>query len=153
MICFKYVWLDLLACYEIKEKANYKFDLKLTICVCSFFYLWYSCIQQSRVSSASVKLHELIPKEKRGLRWFLTPQEASNLATGTHSHTRPTYTHAHAFMHTSAHTLIKQHNGVQAESGVIHTCPTLLVTLLSWVGIHINQHREFRLFYVTYSSL
>lgn len=37
---------------------------------------------KARKSSATRKLLDLIPKDKRKLRWFLTPQEVSDLTTG-----------------------------------------------------------------------
>ncbi|XP_060562870.1 uncharacterized protein LOC132722391, partial [Ruditapes philippinarum] len=40
-------------------------------------------VKKVRVSTASKKLSELIPKDKRKLRWFLSPQEATDLTTGT----------------------------------------------------------------------
>ncbi|XP_053376481.1 uncharacterized protein LOC123534695 [Mercenaria mercenaria] len=36
---------------------------------------------RSRISSASLVLREHLPKEKRGLKWFLTPHEAVNILT------------------------------------------------------------------------
>ena len=37
---------------------------------------------QARKSSATRQLLDLIPKDKRKLRWFLTPQEVSDFTTG-----------------------------------------------------------------------
>lgn len=36
-----------------------------------------------RVSSASRALRDYLPRDKRGLRWFLTPQEAINILGDT----------------------------------------------------------------------
>lgn len=49
---------------------------------CYFFLTQVFLLLQARPSTASRTLHDLIPKDKRKLRWFLTPQEAGDILTG-----------------------------------------------------------------------
>jgi hypothetical protein len=64
-----FIFISSLSLQEILESAAELFKAAET------------CHTRSRISSASQLLRESLPKDKRGLKWFLTPHEAVNILT------------------------------------------------------------------------